>query len=162
MTFKNAKSVVSINSNELKDIFGNDDVVRLEYPATEFPTSQTKMTIIFADKKQYIELAEWLILLEEYNENKSVDKLSLDKDSEEHDKEFICVISFRVNSDDKTIGKTVVPSDDRNDCIQAILQKYPDDNLDFSSEFVCKHCFEQMLQNELGDLEFNYGSEMIH
>ncbi|MBE9561901.1 MAG: hypothetical protein IMF12_03415 [Proteobacteria bacterium] len=165
MTFKDAKSVIIVSSDEIKEIFGNDDIVRLEYPANEFPTLQTKIIIIFAEgvKNQYIELNEWLSLLEDYKLNKLVDiSLSDDDDSEEHGKEFVCVISFRINSDDESIGKTVVSPEDRDDCIKAILKKYPNDHLDLSSEFICKHCFEEMLLKELEDLEINHGSKMIH
>jgi hypothetical protein len=159
MTFKDTKSIITISADELKIIFNNDDIVRLEYPADEFPTLETEISIIFADKskQQYIELSEWLLLLQNYKEH----KLSSDT-TQKHDKKFVCVISFRVNNDDETIGKTVVEPEDRDDCISAILKKYPDDHLDFSSEFICKHCFEEMLMKELEDLEINHGSKMIH
>ncbi|MDM8567383.1 hypothetical protein QUF74_17250 [Candidatus Halobeggiatoa sp. HSG11] len=168
MTFKDTKSVIIVSSDEIKEIFGNDDIVKLEYPADEFPTPKTKIIITFAKKtkKQYIELSEWLNLLEDYNANKLVDISLSDENSnetsEEHDKEFVCVISFRVDSDDETIGKTVVSPEDRDDCIKAILKKYPNEHLDLSSEFMCKHCFEEMLLKELEDLEFDHGSKTIH
>ncbi len=164
MTFKDTKSVIIISSDKLKAIFGNDNVVRLEYPTNEFPMPQTKIIIVFADeaKKQYIELGEWLELLENNESNQLVDVSLFNEDAKEHGKEFVCVISFRVNSDDETIGKTVVSPEDRDGCIKAILKKYPNDHLDISSEFMCKHCFEDILQKELEELEFNYGSNMIH
>jgi len=164
MTLKDTKSVIIISSDKLKAIFGNDDVVRLEYPTNEFPTSQTKIIIVFANesKKQYIELSEWLELLEDYEANQLVDISLSNEDAPEHGKEFVCVISFRVNNDDETIGKTVVAPEDRDDCIKALLKKYPNDHLDLSSEFMCKHCFEDILEKELEELEFNYGSQMIH
>ncbi len=164
MTLKDIKSVITVSSDELKAIFGNDDVVRLEYPTNEFPIPETKIIIVFADesKKQYIELREWLSLLENYQAEQVIDISLSNEDSQEHGKEFVCVISFRVNSDDETIGKTVVSPEDRDDCIKAILKKYPNDHLDLSSEFMCKHCFEEILQKELEELEFDYGSKMVH
>ncbi|MFK5969476.1 MAG: hypothetical protein QM487_05060 [Candidatus Marithrix sp.] len=165
MNLKDIKSVIMVSSDELKAIFGNDDIVRLEYPANEFPTPETKIYIIYADdsKKQYIELSEWLSLLEDYKSEQIIEVSPLkEEDSQEHGKEFVCIISFRVNSDDETIGKTVVAPEDRDDCMKAILKKYPNDNLDLSSEFMCKHCFEEILQKELEELEFDYGSKMVH
>ncbi len=164
MNLKDIKSVIMVSSDELKAIFGNDDIVRLEYPANEFPTPETKIYIIFADdsKKQYIELSEWLNLLENYQSEQTIEVSSLKESSNEHGKEFVCVISFRVNNDDETIGKTVVAPEDRDGCIKAILKKYPNDHLDLSSEFMCKHCFEEILQKELEELEFDYGSKMVH
>ena len=167
------ESVITVSTNELKAIFEDSDIVRLEYPADEFPTPQTKIIMVFTQqsgkKPQYLELQEWLNLLEDYKESQQVTNTTtqintINLSQSEHGKEFVCMVIFRVNGDDNNVGKVVVPQEERDDCINAILEKYPNDHLDFSTEFLCKKCFEEMLNEQLAEeLDFEHiGSRMIH
>jgi hypothetical protein len=165
------QSVITVSAEELKAIFEDSDIVRLEYPANEFPTHQTKIILVFTQKSgkksQYIELQEWLNLLEDYKNSQqstSTQPNTIKVPQYGHGKEFVCIIVFRVNDDDDNVSKIVVSSNERNDCINAILEKYPNDHLDISTEFMCKQCFEEMLAEQLiEDLEFSYpSSRMIH
>ena len=95
------------------------------------------------------------------------DELNSDKTNTshaEHGEEFVCVVMFRIDGDDDNIGKTVVPQKERDDCINAILKEYPHEQLDFSTEFLCKKCFEEIVNEQLTE-ESELGhisSRMIH
>ena len=162
---------ITISSSVIKTILEDDDIERLEYPANEFPFSQTKIIIVFSKQSgkepQFIELQDWLDLVEDYQESQqAVKKTSKQYNSQgsEHGEEFVCVVSFRINGDDNNVGKVVVSQEGRDDCVNAILEKYPNTHLDFSIEFMCKKCFENLLTEELEESEYGnyYGSRMIH
>jgi hypothetical protein len=167
------QAVITVSTSELKAIFEDTDIVRLEYPADEFPTPKTKIIMVFTQqsgkKPQYLELQEWLNLLEDYKESQQTTSIASDDtinvSKSEHGKEFVCIIIFRVNGEDNNVGKVVVPQEERDNCINAILEKYPHDHLDFSTEFLCKKCFEEMFSEQLAEEseEFGHvGSRMIH
>jgi len=169
---------INLSWDELKAVFGDKDVVKLEYPANEFPMPETRILIVFSEqsgkKPQYIELQEWLDLLENYRENQRQPELGDYTENPRqpnmplvigngqqsgHGEEFVCIVSFRVNGDDDNVGEAVVSPEERDDCVSAILQKYPNDHLDFFIEFLCKRCFEDMLSEDLEESEYgDYGS----
>ncbi|MEN8216404.1 MAG: hypothetical protein ABFS56_08515 [Pseudomonadota bacterium] len=167
---KTHQKIITVSSDELKAIFEDDDIVRLEYPIDEFPTPQTRLILVFSElsgkEPQYIELPDWLDLLEDYKEKKQQAKkqpIQYNPQQLEHGEEFVCIVSFRLNGDDEHVGETVVSPEERDDCVNAILEKYPDDQLDFSIEFMCKLCFQDQLTEEVKDSEVSYyGSRMIH
>jgi hypothetical protein len=163
------QSVITISKPELKAIFGDQDIVRLEYPADEFPRPETRIIVIFSQQSgrqpQYIELQEWLDLLEDYREKQQeAHFFSLENGPQKHEEDFVCVISFRIDGDDDSVGEVVVSPADRDDCINAILQKYPNEHLDFSIEFVCKQCLEENFieESEIWNYGTYGGSQMIH
>ncbi len=163
--------VMTVSSNELKIIFNDDDIVRLEYPPDEFPTPKTRLIIVFSKdsgkKPQYIELQEWFDLLEELEESSESEE---EADTQPiignlaaglgHGEEFVCIVSFRVNGDDEQVGEAIVSHEERDNCVNAILENYPEDQLDFSIEFMCKQCFEEMLNEQSNNS--GYASRMIH
>ncbi|HEW98507.1 MAG: hypothetical protein DRR16_01820 [Candidatus Parabeggiatoa sp. nov. 3] len=162
--------VMSLSSNELKAIFNDEDIVRLEYSSDEFPTPKTPIIIVFSKdsgkKQQYIELQEWFDLLEEYKENEEpaeiqplIGNLAAGLG---HGEEFVCIVSFRVNGDDEQVGEAIVSPEERDNCVNAILENYPEEHLDFSIELKCKQCFEEMLNEQSNDSNFGYASRMIH
>ncbi len=162
------QQIIAASSDKIKAIFDDDDVVRLEYPADEFPLPHTQIIIIFSEESgkepQYIELQDWLDLVEDYKESQQ-EKMSEQNlpQSLEHGDEFVCVVSFRVNGDDDNVGRAVVEPADRENCVNTILEKYPYEQLDFSIEFMCKKCFKEMLNEQEEEAEINYyGSRMIH
>lgn len=162
--------VISLSSNEIKAIFNDEDIVRLEYSADDFPTPKTQLIIIFSKDSgknpQYIELQEWFDLLEEYRENEEqadmppiIGNLATGIG---HGEEFVCIVSFRLNGDDEEVGEAIVSPEERDNCVNAILKSYPDEQLDFSIELMCKHCLEEMLNEQSNDSNFGYASRMIH
>jgi hypothetical protein len=175
---------INISWDELKAVFGDKDVVKLEYPANEFPMPKTRIIIVFSEqsgkKPQYIQLQDWLELLENYRESQRLAELRNSREIQHqpdmplitgneqqygHGEEFVCIVSFRVNGDEDNVGEAVVSPEERDDCVSAILQKYPNDQLDFSIEFMCKRCFEEMLSEDLEESEYGdygSGSRMIH
>mgnify|MGYP003572655326 CR=1 FL=1 len=163
---KDMHPAITITSDELQAIFDDQDIVKLEYPADEFPTSETRIIIIFSQqsgkKPQYIELQEWLDLLENYRERQEAHLLS----SHQPAKNAVCVISFRINGDDKYIGKMIVLPEERNNCVNAILQKYPYDHLEFSIELISEPNFEETFVDEFTTEEVGFnnyaGSRTIH
>ena len=161
--------VITVSSDDIKAIFGDNDIAKLEYPADEFPSPQTRIILTFTErsgkKPQYIELQEWLELLENYRERQKSGNLLRhlndtqwydydDTQQYEHGEEFVCMISYRVNGDKDNAGEAVVNSEDRDDYINTILEKHPHDQLDFSTEFMCKRCFEEMLSEQLEESIF--------
>jgi hypothetical protein len=163
-------TVIPLSSFELKDIFNDEDIVRLEYPSEEFPNPKTPVIIIFSKESgknpQYIELQEWFDLLEEYKERYEqpdrqpiIGHLSAGL---AHGEEFVCIVSFRVNGDDEQVGEAIVPAEERDNCVNAILENYPNDHLDFSIETICKHCFQETLNEQSIESNFGYSSRTIH
>jgi len=181
-----SQSLITVSSDELKGIFGDNDVVRLEYPADEFPTPKTQIIMVFskqsAKKPQFVELQEWLDLLEEYRENQQLKQTEqaeqieqLDETvpdmpfigniqtEEEHGESFVCIVSFLIDGNEDNVNQVVVDSEERNDCVNAILESYPHAHLNFSIEFMCKKCFQEKLHEEIEeDLDYYGGSRMIH
>ncbi len=99
--------ILTASSDDIKAIFGDNDIVRLEYPADEFPAHQTRIIIIFTERSgkepQYIELQEWLDLLEEYRKSQQqADMLRKIHDKQplkhndiqplEHGEKLVCMI----------------------------------------------------------------------
>ncbi|KHD06090.1 hypothetical protein PN36_17080 [Candidatus Thiomargarita nelsonii] len=167
---KTLQEVITVSSDELKAIFEDDDIVRLEYPTDEFPTAETRIIIVFSEQSgkepQYIDLQDWLDLLEDYNESQQeVEVMPKRYKAElpEHGEEFVCIVSFRLNGDDDHVGQSVVSSEERDDCINGILEQYPNEHLDFSTEFMCKRCFQEQLTQQPNESDVSYyGSRMIH
>ncbi len=155
-----SKDIIAGTSDKLKAIFKDDDIIRLEYPVNEFPLSQTQILIIFTKQSgkepQYIELQDWLDLVEEY---KAQESENLREQNIEHDEEFVCLVSFRLNGDNNSAGQAVVSAEERDDCVNAILDKYPQVQLDLSIKFMCKQCFKEKHEKEM--IAY-YGSRMIH
>jgi len=164
------QEVITVSSDELKVIFEDDDIVRLEYPTDEFPTAETRIIIVFSEQSgkepQYIDLQDWLDLFEDYKESQQQAEVMpklYKAELPEHGEEFVCIVSFRINGDDEHVGQSVVSSEERDDCINAILEKYPNEHLDFSTEFMCKRCFQEQFTQQLKESEVSYyGSRMIH
>lgn len=171
--------IITVSADELKGIFGDNDLERLEYPASEFPMPQTRIIMVFNKQSgkapQYLELEEWFDLIEDYKESqqqleslRNLNNYDLNNHNhtaaDEHGEEFVCIISFQINGDDNNIRQAVVKPEDRNDCVDAILDNHPNDHLDFSIEFMCKQCFEEMMNEQrLEELGVGtYGSSMIH
>jgi len=169
---KDRYPAVTISADELQAIFDDSDIVKLEYPADEFPIPETRIIIIFSQqsgkKPQYIELKEWLDLLENYRKMQQKTHLfSLDKVSQpKRVEKVVCVISFRINGDDDYIGKTIVLPEERDNCVKTILQKYPHEHLEFSIELKCESDIEESFLNEFVVEEWGYNnyanSQMIH
>jgi hypothetical protein len=163
------QDVITVSSDTLKAIFEDDDIERLEYPINEFPIPLSKIIIVFSEQsgkeQQYIELQDWFDLLEDYKESQRQAKNQLERynaPQPEHGEEFVCIVSFRLNGDDDNAGQAVVSPEERNDCVNAILEKYPNE-LDLSIEFMCKRCFQDNLTEQIMDSEVGYyGSRMIH
>ena len=106
------QSIITLSSEELKVIFGDKDIVRLEYPDDEFPRPETRIIVIFSqssDKQpQYIELQEWFDLLKDYREKQQEAHLfSLDNVPQKHEEDLVCVISFRIDDED-SVSEVVV------------------------------------------------------
>lgn len=166
------QDVLTTSTDELKAIFEDDDIERLEYPAGEFPQSETQIIIIFSEQSgkepQYIELEDWLDFLKDYRESqqqqtKILPKKPFEAKQLEHEEEFVCIVSFRINGDEEQVGEVVVSPEDRDNCVNDILEKYPNEQLDFSIEFMCKRCFQDQLSEEMIESEVSsYGSKMIH
>ncbi len=165
------QSVITVSTSELKAIFEDNDIDRLEYPADEFPTPKTKIIMVFTQqsgkKPQYLELQEWFDLLEDYKESQQsvVSDDTFDVSQNEHGKDFVCIVIFRINGEDNDAGRIVVPQEERDNCINAILERYPNDQLDFSTEFLCKKCFEEMFSEQLAEESEELGqigSTLVH
>ncbi|MCK5522595.1 MAG: hypothetical protein KAI83_05600 [Thiomargarita sp.] len=171
--------LISVTSDELKNIFDDKDVVSLEYPADEFPTHQTRIMMTFSEqsgkKSQYIELQEWLDLLENFIQSKQEEEEEQEEQSvpnmpfmdnfqhEEHGESFVCIVSFKVDEDEDNVNQIVVEPEERNDCVNNLLETYPHSHLDLTIKFMCKKCFQEQLLEQIEE-EFDYygGSRMIH
>jgi len=170
--------LISVTSDELKNIFDDNDIVSLEYPADEFPTHQTRIMMTFSKQSgknpQYIELQEWLELLDNFIQSKQEEREEQEEQSvpnmpfmdniqhEEHGESFVCIVSFKVDDEDN-MNQIVVDPEDRNDCVNNILESYPHSHLDLTIKFMCKKCFQEQLLEQIEE-EFDHygGSRMIH
>ncbi len=170
--------LISVSSDELKNIFDDNDVVSLGYPADEFPTHQTRIMMTFSKQSgknpQYIELQEWLELLDNFIKSKQEEQEEQEDQSvpnmpfmdnfqhEEHGESFVCIVYFKVD-DEENVNQIVVDPEDRNDCVNNLLESYPHSHLNLTIKFMCKKCFQEQLLEQIEE-EFDHygGSRMIH